>query len=169
MVLVPALVLTLGIDWLGSLSNPAAYAGGLSSAFSSGPTAAQPTSHDILTLIGNLGFVQTICVPVFGTNGPLWSLANEFWYYVMFPLAVGVIFAQCPRGRIFGVAQLLLCGVILWWLPKGLVMGGLIWLMGVAVWWIVRRSGEQIAQISKSSSLPASTFVSNLVCFVLRA
>lgn len=26
-------------------------------------------------------------VPIFGSNGPLWSLANEFWYYVLFSLA----------------------------------------------------------------------------------
>jgi len=37
-------------------------------------------------LLENLGFVQTVSVPVYGTNGPLWSLANEFWYYVMFSL-----------------------------------------------------------------------------------
>jgi peptidoglycan/LPS O-acetylase OafA/YrhL len=163
MVLVPALVLTLSVDWLGSLSNPAAYAGGLSSAFSSGPTLAQPASHDALTLIGNLGFVQTVCVPVFGTNGPLWSLANEFWYYVMFPLLIGVISARSSRDRIVSVAQLLLCGVILWWLPKGLVMGGAIWLMGAAVWRILRMNRERKALNTDLGAPPAFSFVSNLV------
>lgn len=36
--------------------------------------------------IGNIFFLQTIIVPTFGTNGPLWSLANEFWYYMIWPL-----------------------------------------------------------------------------------
>jgi peptidoglycan/LPS O-acetylase OafA/YrhL len=31
------------------------------------------------TLIGNVAFLQTIAVPTFGSNGPFWSLANEFW------------------------------------------------------------------------------------------
>ena len=86
MVLIPALVLTLCFDLLGSHWNPGAYAGDLNARFMSGPTHIQPAAHDWLTLLGNLCFVQNITVPVFGSNGPLWSLANEFWYYVMFPL-----------------------------------------------------------------------------------
>lgn len=34
---------------------------------------------------GTLLFLQTIVVPPFGSNGPLWSLAYEFWYYIWFP------------------------------------------------------------------------------------
>jgi len=36
--------------------------------------------------LGNLFFLQWIKVPCLGSNGPLWSLSYEFWYYVMFPL-----------------------------------------------------------------------------------
>lgn len=36
--------------------------------------------------LGNLGFVQAVPVAVYCSNVPLWSFANEFWYYVMFPL-----------------------------------------------------------------------------------
>jgi peptidoglycan/LPS O-acetylase OafA/YrhL len=39
-----------------------------------------------VTLIGNIFYLQTIVVSTFGSNYPLWSLANEFWYYVTFPL-----------------------------------------------------------------------------------
>jgi peptidoglycan/LPS O-acetylase OafA/YrhL len=35
---------------------------------------------------GNIVFLQTIFVSDFGSNGALWSLANEFWYYILFPL-----------------------------------------------------------------------------------
>lgn len=38
--------------------------------------------------IGNVFFTQTILVPSFGSNVPLWSLASEFWYYLIFPLFV---------------------------------------------------------------------------------
>ena len=40
------------------------------------------------TFLGNLFFLQSILCPTFGSNGPLWSLANEFWYYVLFPVAL---------------------------------------------------------------------------------
>src|SRR5207302_8969523 len=38
--------------------------------------------------LGNLLGLQTVCVPSFGSNGPLWSLANEWWYYCFFILLV---------------------------------------------------------------------------------
>lgn len=37
-------------------------------------------------LSGNLIFLQTIRTPTFGSDRVLWSLAFEFWYYVLFPL-----------------------------------------------------------------------------------
>ncbi len=37
---------------------------------------------------GNLTFFQEIVFPTFGSNGALWSLSYEFWFYVMFPCAV---------------------------------------------------------------------------------
>jgi len=40
------------------------------------------------TFLGNLLCLQTICVPMFGSNGPLWSLANEWWYYCIFLLLI---------------------------------------------------------------------------------
>jgi peptidoglycan/LPS O-acetylase OafA/YrhL len=41
---------------------------------------------DFKALLGNATFVQTILVPTYGSNSALWSLANEFWYYMLFPL-----------------------------------------------------------------------------------
>ena len=41
---------------------------------------------------GNIAFLMTVVVPPLGSNGPLWSLSNEFWYYILFPfLAVGIM------------------------------------------------------------------------------
>lgn len=142
MVLLPALLLTLGIDLLGQQWNPGAYAGGLHERFMSGPTRAVPAAHDWVTFLGNLGFVQTVSVPVYGSNGPLWSLANEFWYYVMFPLvAVAAARFSGVRGRVLAVFQMLLFAVLIWWLPAELLMGGLIWLLGAGVWWLVWKTG----------------------------
>jgi peptidoglycan/LPS O-acetylase OafA/YrhL len=152
MVLLPALLLTLAIDSLGSSWNPGAYGGELSSRFMSGPSLLRPASYDVKTFVGNLGFLQNVLVPVYGTNGPLWSLANEFWYYVLFPLiAVAMARLSGMRGRVFAVVQAILFALIVSWLPVGLLMGGLIWLMGAVVWWVLWKN-QQLNQ-SKGAAL----------------
>jgi peptidoglycan/LPS O-acetylase OafA/YrhL len=43
-------------------------------------------SHlDGVTALGNLAFVMNTYVPVFGCNGPLWSLKFEWWFYMIYP------------------------------------------------------------------------------------
>ncbi|MET0461561.1 MAG: acyltransferase [Chitinophagaceae bacterium] len=42
--------------------------------------------HSFTTLLGNLLFVQETYVPIFGSNGPLWSLKFEWWFYMLYPL-----------------------------------------------------------------------------------
>ncbi len=48
---------------------------------------AKNVAHDLGpgVLLGNLLFLQDIVVAPYGTNGPLWSVAFEFWYYLWFP------------------------------------------------------------------------------------
>lgn len=36
--------------------------------------------------LGNLAFLMDAYVPPFGTNGPLWSLKYEWWFYMFYPL-----------------------------------------------------------------------------------
>jgi peptidoglycan/LPS O-acetylase OafA/YrhL len=56
------------------------------------PKVAYSSSFDTFAL--NLVFQQTVVAPVFGSNGPLWSLANEAWYYLLFPLLVVPLLQQ---------------------------------------------------------------------------
>lgn len=42
--------------------------------------------------------LQSLVFPHFGTNGPLWSLACEFWYYIVFPLLM------LPFARRYGLS-----------------------------------------------------------------
>jgi peptidoglycan/LPS O-acetylase OafA/YrhL len=83
------------------------------------------------TLLSNLLFLQTICGPVLGTNTALWSLANEFWYYIAFPLLVlGFI------GRVSWAKRLVLfiaLAVILIFVGKSISAYFLIWLLGAAI------------------------------------
>ena len=41
---------------------------------------------NVAGFFGNLAMLQNIKVQTFGSNGPLWSLAHEWWYYLLFPL-----------------------------------------------------------------------------------
>jgi peptidoglycan/LPS O-acetylase OafA/YrhL len=160
-VLVPALLLTLGLDLLGAHVCPEAYAGGFKDRFMSGPTPEAPAAWGPLAFLGNLFFLQTITAPVYGSNGPLWSLANEFWYYALFPLcACGVAgISRRLRGRaglpadaaaspvgggiVAPILMLLVFCGLAYWLPWHLVSAGLIWLLGVVVWWVARHPGTQ--------------------------
>jgi peptidoglycan/LPS O-acetylase OafA/YrhL len=134
-VLVPALILTAVCDGIGRAVAPAAYEGLLRTLFMSGPTPEVPADLSAWTFVGNLFFLQTVEMPVYGSNGPLWSLANEFWYYVLFPLCALVIvnFRGKPL-KAMGWA-IMFCGLVSW-LPSALVFHGGIWLLGVAVWWL---------------------------------
>ncbi len=82
-VLVPALALGGPLDWVGYrvLELPTHH--GLTGAWVFTQDLSQ--SLTVRALIGNLVFLQHLIVPPFGSNGPLWSLAFEFWYYLWFP------------------------------------------------------------------------------------
>lgn len=91
-------------------------------------------SQTLSTFFSNIFFLQTITAPVFGSNGPLWSLANEFWYYLLFPLMTSVV---AITGNYRTSTRLILAVVliiILWLLPSGIIEGFFVWLMGVAIY-----------------------------------
>src|SRR6185369_2558000 len=72
-VLIPALVLTAALDM------------------------ARGEGPNLLVALANAVFLQTIAAPTFGSDAPLWSLAYEFWYYVMFPLLMLVLLGTGSR------------------------------------------------------------------------
>lgn len=131
-VLIPALALTFLVDQLSiSMGHGSLYDGTyLGQIVPSLPTSAEPASYSLTTLLGNVFFLQTILVPVYGSNGPLWSLAYEFWYYVLFPPLAWVMFGggSLP-ARILSLAA---ATAIALWLPWEIVRLGFVWLAGVA-------------------------------------
>lgn len=86
---------------------------------------------DLATFAGNLFMLETIATPVLGTNGPLWSLCNEFWYYVLFPLAA--VLGARRSSRASRAACAILLAALLVFLPKRLVLYFAFWLMGALV------------------------------------
>lgn len=85
----------------------------------------------------NLVMCQTILVPVFGSNGPLWSLANEFWYYLAGPILFSILFIKRWRSVILSTLALAL---LFWFLPAGILIYSLVWFMGAALYFINGRS-----------------------------
>jgi peptidoglycan/LPS O-acetylase OafA/YrhL len=130
-VLLPALILTALWDNLGiAITGSSFYNGGMTSTYNSGP-AADPSRYNVASFVGNAAFLQTIGVPTFGSNVPLWSLANEFWYYVLFPLGFLAVATKAQAGVKCGSAAIAL--IICYALPTELLIYGSIWLLGVAI------------------------------------
>jgi peptidoglycan/LPS O-acetylase OafA/YrhL len=85
---------------------------------------------------GNLVFLQTILVPTFGSNSPLWSLANEAWYYALFPLLLSPFFsAGRPVGRLF---CLILFTAGAWFLRDEILAYFSLWLIGAGLHFLPR-------------------------------
>jgi len=82
------------------------------------------------TTVGNLFFLQTIRVPIFGLNDPLWSLANEFWYYALFPVLLCAIDARSMLRRGLWVTAAL---AIAWFMGSSILSYFPLWLLGVVV------------------------------------
>jgi peptidoglycan/LPS O-acetylase OafA/YrhL len=137
-VLLPALILGGAIDYAGS------HMPGTQSVYTdpAGEHALYKNGQFTLTastLAANALFLQNITlpgmhgqhIPTYGSNGVLWSLSNEFWYYIAFPPLVFALAAiRSWRVRIAYGVFLLALG---WFTGLWIVVMGIPWLMGVAI------------------------------------
>ena len=136
-VLIPALVIGGALDWCGMrlTGSDIVYRG------VSGMNSLLFDVHKTLTpavFAGNLAFLQTIALPgihdrmpAFGSNGPLWSLSNEFWYYMAFPPLVFLIMGSRPAlQRLLYLAIIVLMG---WFCGAGICFLFIPWLIGSLV------------------------------------
>jgi len=127
LVLFPALLLGAVWDQIGMRIPQAAsfYYGGLYKYFA--PSVALRSTLPVF--FGNFFFLQSVVSPVFGSNGPLWSLSYELWYYVLFPaLVLAAASWVGVRNRILYVA---LAVILLWFVGPQISLYFLIWLTGV--------------------------------------
>lgn len=125
-VLLPALILGGILDFSAIHLHlaPALYAGQVYNHVTS-------NVHHTLTwsaLLGNIFFLQTIATTVFGSNGALWSLANEFWYYLIFPL--GLLAIRGPYSIPARIAMGIACLAVTYGVGAGIAMLLLVWLLG---------------------------------------
>jgi peptidoglycan/LPS O-acetylase OafA/YrhL len=80
------------------------------------------------TWFGNLFFLQRIRVPTFGSDQALWSLANELWYYVLFPS--GLIALRRGTRPVFRIVSLVLFIAVALFVGRDLLQLFPIWLLG---------------------------------------
>jgi peptidoglycan/LPS O-acetylase OafA/YrhL len=133
-VLIPALVFGLALDKVGLhfWGDSLFYSNKWKYFFDQ--DLANKLSLDIF--IGNAFFVQKILVPTLGSNGALWSLANEFWYYVIFPLlyfafkkklalAYKLILSAIAFGLLYFVGYQIAFNFAIW------LMGGLSYIFSI--------------------------------------
>lgn len=100
------------------------------------------------TFLANMSFLQGVLARPFGSNGPLWSVAYEFWYYFWFPaLAVTV-----RTRRISAFLPTLLLGAI----ASPLAIGFLCWLAGSAVYFAERRAASTKRPATRPSAVTLS-------------
>ena len=130
LVLLPALVLTAALDYI-AYRQPGGHVYFDLPIVHFNPEALAGNRHWSV-FFGNAFFLQTIFVPTYGSNSPLWSLANEFWYYMLFPALVLSVYApDNMKRRLVGIVMAIMMLALL---PSGIMAGFLIWLLGVAVY-----------------------------------
>ena len=162
-VLIPALCLTAMWDFAG------VHAFGSLGVYSGLPSDSAILPHGFLstdtlhTLLGNSAFLMTIAVPVFGTNGPLWSLANEFWYYVLFPVMLLAIVSRGRAGK--RIAYGLCLMVLLVFLPFSIVLLFPTWLLGTLLFKI---PSHRLERHSKNVTTWISLIVLVLTAIIAR-
>jgi len=159
-VLIPALVLggLLDVAGIHLFGNAGIYAGKTDTHELLYPIAGRLT---LPILAGNYAFLQGIYVPTFGSNGPLWSLSNEFWYYIAFPFLALVLWrrSSVPQRLVNGA---LLVVVVLFIRPP-IALLGLTWLMGVAIHYLPQLPADNV-YLRRLSMIGAA-----LGCFVALA
>ena len=98
-VLFVALLLGAAMDWTGYLffNKYGLYNQGYEGAIA--VLGAAPIERmGLRDFLVNAFFLQTIAGPPFGSNGPLWSLAYEWWYYVLFPMVLAIVWSIVDYG-----------------------------------------------------------------------
>jgi len=118
-VLLPTLAIGFALDFCGQrwLNSSGVYTATLGSQLNLG------------SFVANLFMMQGVLANPLGTNGPLWSLAYEWWYYCAFALVALAITDNRPRRFVYVLGTVALGAA----LPPKLVLWSSIWGFGVFV------------------------------------
>jgi peptidoglycan/LPS O-acetylase OafA/YrhL len=111
-VIVPALVLTALIDAINWPGRDSAHA---------------------QAFVVNLLFLQTLLGPAFGSNAALWSVAYEWWFYVIFGLVLHTLAASDRRHKVLAGALLVAIVIAIGILNPAILFMLPLWIFGCAV------------------------------------
>jgi peptidoglycan/LPS O-acetylase OafA/YrhL len=144
MVLLPAILIGVSLDHLGL------HFAGPGSVYFSPPGISIGTTYALVerlqwpVVLGNLAFLQDVLVPEVGTNVAVWSLANEFWYYMIFPM-FAICFFRRYQGWVRALYFLAAIGLLLFiraWIAAQFP----IWVMGALLPLIPQRLSDRQAR-----------------------
>ena len=124
-VMVPALALGFVVDSIGRRIFP--DSGIYDGAFFDGV-------FNPINILWTLLQQQHIWAPQVGTNGPLWSLACEMWYYITFPLLLAPLSRAYSTGFRLAAFACGALGVIVMSIPESFFLFGYgVWMLGALV------------------------------------
>nr|MCS3815438.1 peptidoglycan/LPS O-acetylase OafA/YrhL [Mucilaginibacter sp. X4EP1] len=132
-VLIVALPLTVLLDHIGIYyDNIGLYTGKVQAATLGFSIASRLSFKYFLS---SFFMLQTIVLPPLGSNSSLWSLSNEFWYYILFPCVVLSLFFIKGKKRysLIYLSALILLTLLL---PIHIELYFLIWLLGLIPFYI---------------------------------
>lgn len=154
LVLIPAVLLTQLLDRIGAgLNGGSSIYAGFSGYHTVVPAEGPLTTLGPMETLGNIFFVQSIHVPTLGTNSPLWSLAFEFWYYVLFPAALVAMSGKFTRKVRHISALLAVAGAVT--AGPGVLALFPAWLIGAAIAWKQEQISGIIDRLSHTALLLA--------------
>ena len=92
----------------------------------------------VQTVISNIFMLQNVSTYPLGSNGPLWSLSNEWWYYFYFPLIILSFKYKILYKRIIAFIGVLFITILM---NKSNEHGNMlfsfgIWIVGSGLWFI---------------------------------
>ncbi len=138
--LYPPLILALGItfalDAYGSAQGWTIYRGATAYPLINGTV---QSDLGVGTLMGNLAFLMHGWVPCYGTNGPLWSLHFEWWFYMLYPL----LWLLARRSFAVATGAVLVAFVASWFVKSGAMVHGAQIFTALLTWWM----GALLAEI----------------------
>jgi peptidoglycan/LPS O-acetylase OafA/YrhL len=145
-VLLPALLLGVAVDHLGLqlFSGP-------HSIYSCPPGQTLVPCNVVQRLsprvvAANVFFLQTILVDTAGTNNALWSLANEFWYYLAFPMCLLALEpAESKSRRALYMLALLILGTFV---GRHIFLLFFVWLLGALIFVLPLKIPRQVLTVA---------------------
>ena len=158
-VLLPALVVGLVLDLVGLKWFNASELYTNSAQYKTTSLAVVISSAiDIRHFLGNVFMLQGILTSSLGSNGPLWSLSFEWWYYFLFAL-VGAGFTGRKKFRlVYGLGAVATAFI----LPIKLVLYGNIWILGMVAYAWTKRAKHRPPPLLGIGVFLAALFISRI-------